>query len=126
MPRPPLGRSNGDDRRQRRKQGGAVGAAASKTQAERSGCWEPQPGCEAPLANRSSFVWPSKASFIVNSSALLQRAAAAEQRFLVKLLLVLVAGHYLLRHIELPAGSSELSDMPKAPPLGELSRLWRD
>ena len=25
-------------------------AAASKTQAERSGCWEPQPGCEAPLA----------------------------------------------------------------------------
>ena len=41
--------SNGDDRRQRRKQGGAVGAAASKTQAERSGCWVPQPGlvCEA-------------------------------------------------------------------------------
>ena len=35
---------NGDDRRQWRKQGGAVGAAASKTQAERGGCWEPQPG----------------------------------------------------------------------------------
>ena len=33
MPRPPLGRSNGDDRRQRRKQGGAVGAAASRMQA---------------------------------------------------------------------------------------------
>ena len=30
MPKPPLVRSNGDDRRQRRKQGGAVGAAASK------------------------------------------------------------------------------------------------
>jgi len=30
--------------RQWRKQGGAVGAAASKTQAERGGCWEPQPG----------------------------------------------------------------------------------
>ena len=37
-------RGNGDDRRQWRKQGGAVGAAASKTQAERGGCWEPQPG----------------------------------------------------------------------------------
>ena len=33
MPRPPLGRSNGDDRRQRRKQGGAVGAAASRMRA---------------------------------------------------------------------------------------------
>ena len=44
MPRPPLDRSNGDDRRQRRKQGGAVGAAASKAQAKRSGCWVPQPG----------------------------------------------------------------------------------
>ena len=44
MPKPPLVRSNNDDRRQRRKQGVAVGAAASKTQAERSGCWVPQPG----------------------------------------------------------------------------------
>ena len=33
MPKPPLDRSNGDDRRQRRKQGGAVGAAASRMQA---------------------------------------------------------------------------------------------
>ena len=35
---------NSNDRRQRRKQGVAVGAAASKTQAERCGCWVPQPG----------------------------------------------------------------------------------
>ena len=38
---------NGDDRRLRRKQGGAVGAAASKTRVPpkaRSGCWVPQPG----------------------------------------------------------------------------------
>ena len=50
MPRPPLVRSNNDDRRQWRKQGVAVGAAASKTQAKRCGCWVPQPGqwhCEA-------------------------------------------------------------------------------
>ena len=41
-------RSNGDDRRQWRKQGVVVGAAASKTQAKRCGCWVPQPGlvCE--------------------------------------------------------------------------------
>ena len=35
---------NSDDRRQWRKQGGVVGAAASKTQAKRCGCWVPQPG----------------------------------------------------------------------------------
>ena len=43
-------KSNGNDRRQWRKQGVAVGAAASKTQAKRCGCWVPQPGqwhCEA-------------------------------------------------------------------------------
>ena len=43
-------RGNNDDRRQWRKQGVAVGAAASKTQAKRCGCWVPQPGqwhCEA-------------------------------------------------------------------------------
>ena len=33
MPKPPLDRGNGDDRRQRRNQGGAVGAAASRMQA---------------------------------------------------------------------------------------------
>ena len=44
MPRPLLARSNNDDRRQWRKQGVAVGAAASKTQAKRRGCWVPQPG----------------------------------------------------------------------------------
>ena len=44
MPKPPLVRSNNDDRRQWRKQGVVVGAAASKTQAKRSGCWVPQPG----------------------------------------------------------------------------------
>ena len=38
---PPKG--NGDDCRQWRKQGGAVGAAASRMQAKRSRRWEPQP-----------------------------------------------------------------------------------
>ena len=37
MPKPPLDRSNGDDRRQRRKQGGAVGAAASRMRGPHQG-----------------------------------------------------------------------------------------
>ena len=50
---PQFGKCNGDDRSQRLKQGGAVGAAASKTRAPlkvRSGCWEPQPGGTFPAA----------------------------------------------------------------------------
>ena len=52
LPRPPL-LGNNDDHRQWRKQGGVVGAAASRTQVQtlaRSGRWEPQPvrwHCEA-------------------------------------------------------------------------------
>ena len=38
--------------------------------------------------------------------------------FLVKLLLASVAGHSFLRYIELSAVSSELTGLPKAPPLG--------
>ena len=43
-------------------------------------------------------------------------------RDIVPKLLPSVAGHYLLRHIELSAVSSELTGLPKAPPLGELAR----
>ncbi len=43
-PEAPLDRGNNDDRRQWRKQGVVVGAAASKTCAMRNGCWVPQPG----------------------------------------------------------------------------------
>ena len=48
-------RSNDDDRRQWRKQGGVVGAAASKTQVPpkaRCGCWVPQPGRRGAHSNR--------------------------------------------------------------------------
>ena len=50
---PQFSKCNGDDRSQRLKQGGAVGAAASKTRAPlkvRSGCWVPQPGGTFPAA----------------------------------------------------------------------------
>ena len=46
---------NGDDRRQWWKQGGAVGAAASRMQAERSRRWEPQPGLLL-RSNASTFL----------------------------------------------------------------------
>ena len=47
--------SNDDDRRQWRKQGGVVGAAASKTRVPpkaRCGCWVPQPGRRGGHSNR--------------------------------------------------------------------------
>ena len=50
--------SNDDDRRQWRKQGGVVGAAASKTRVPpkaRSGCWVPQPGSSGSHFKSSSF-----------------------------------------------------------------------
>ena len=53
---PPTPQCNNCNRRQRRKQGAVVGAAASKTRVPtkaRSGCWVPQPvakGC-TPLTN---------------------------------------------------------------------------
>ena len=66
LPKPPLGRSNGDDRRQWRKQGGAVGAAASRMRAAakqtlgaatravalRSNDGEGKPGRKEPWAQR--------------------------------------------------------------------------
>ena len=56
---PQFSKCNGDDRSQRLKQGGAVGAAASKTRAPlkvRCGCWEPQPGGTFPTA----LLWQSR------------------------------------------------------------------
>ena len=74
-----------------------------------------------PLACRSGFVWTHKVQFIRNTSAPLQRAAAAEHAFPVKLLLLLVAGHYILCHIGLSAVSGKWPGTPVAPPLGELA-----
>ena len=42
-------------------------------------------------------------------------------RDIVPKLLPSVAGHYLLRHIELPASSAELPDMPMPLPMGEVA-----
>ena len=58
---PLIMRSNDDDRRQWRKQGVVVGAAASKTRVPpkaRCGCWVPQPGSSG--APFQSFVLHKK------------------------------------------------------------------
>ena len=46
--------------------------------------------------------------------------------FLVKLLLISVAGHYILRHIGLPAVSGKWPGLPKPLPLGEVSLRSND
>jgi len=62
---PPTPQRNNCDRRQRRKQGAVVGAAASKTRVPpkaRSGCWVPQPvvkGC-SPLTILKKWATPEK------------------------------------------------------------------
>ena len=61
MPKPPLVRSNGDDRRQRRKQGGAVGAAASRMRAtakQTLGAATRAPSCHIRIA--SAFIQKHK------------------------------------------------------------------
>ena len=54
------------------------------------------------------------------------KASSSLTRNMVPQLLPSVAGHYFLRYIKLSAVSLELSGLPMAPPLGELSRLRRD
>ena len=64
--------------------------------------------------------------FILKTAVPCYRGQQLRNNILVKLLLISVAGHYFLRYIKLSAVSLELSGLPMAPPLGELSRLRRD
>ncbi|MBS5513843.1 MAG: hypothetical protein KHX18_09675, partial [Faecalibacterium prausnitzii] len=60
--------------------------------------------------------------FISKTGVPCYRGQQLRNNILVKLLLISVAGHYLLRYIELSAGSRKLTGLPRAPPLGELAR----
>ena len=64
--------------------------------------------------------------FILKTAVPCYRGQQLRNNILVKRLLISVAGHYFLRYIKLSAVSFELSGLPMAPPLGELSRLRRD
>ena len=74
-----------------------------------------------PLACRSGSCWTPEARQGAKGRALLQRAAASGQAHLVKLLLAWTAEHYRSRDIVLCSSRRKLTDMPRAPPLGELA-----
>ena len=78
-----------------------------------------------PLAGRASSHWTPEARYGAKGRALLQRAGASGQALLVKLLLAWTAEHYRFRDIVLCSSRRKLTDMPMAPPLGELANEVR-
>ena len=72
-----------------------------------------------PMLDEQSF-------FILKTAVPCYRGQQLRNNILVKLLLISVAGHSFLRYIKLSAVSLELSGLPMAPPLRELSRLRCD
>ena len=73
------------------------------------------------MAGRVTFHWTPEARYGAKGRALLQRAAASGQAHLVKLSLAQTAEHYRFRDIVLCSSRRKLTDMPMAPPLGELA-----
>ena len=74
-----------------------------------------------PLAGRATSYWTPEVRQGAKGRALLQRAAASGQAHLVKLPLAWTAEHYRFRDIVLCSSRRKLTDMPMAPPLGELA-----
>ena len=109
LPKPPLGRSNGDDRRQWRKQGGAVGAAASRMRA----------AAKQTLGAATRAVARRRRDGEVELLSLWESWREAPERAHP---LSPQARPALLRPVGPQASSIDLTDMPEAPPLGELAR----
>ena len=106
-------RGNGDDRRQRRTQGVAVGAAASRMQAAA----QQTLGAATRVRSTSGVtVKPTldeQSFFILKTAVPCYRGQQLRNNILVKLLLISVAGHYFLRYIRLSAGSKKWPGLPK-------------
>ena len=85
----------------------------------------PPPLVGEALADRATFYWTPEARYGAKARALLQRAGASGQALLVKLLLAWTAEHYRFRDIVLCSSRRKLTDMPMAPPLGELANEVR-
>ena len=119
-------RGNGDDRRQRRKQGVAVGAAASRMQAAA----QQTLGAATRVRSTSGVtVKPTldeQSFFILKTAVPCYRGQQLRNNILVKLLLALVAGHSFLRYIELSASSRKWPGLPKPLLQGEVARRRRD
>ena len=65
-----------------------------------------------------TYLFPHPSSLLY---ALPRKSQAPHRKFTDRKGLPSVAGHYILRYIELPAVSAEWPDTPVAPPLGELA-----
>ena len=119
-------RGNGDDRRQRRKQGVAVGAAASRMQAAA----QQTLGAATRVRSTSGVtVKPTldeQSFFILKTAVSCYRGQQLRNNILVKLLLISVAGYYFLRYIRLSAGSKKWPGLPKPLLQGEVARRRRD
>ena len=119
-------RGNGDDRRQRRKQGVAVGAAASRMRATA----QQTLGAATRVRSTSGVtVRPTldeQSFFILKTAVPCYRGQQLRNNILVKLLLISVAGHYFLRYIRLSAGSKKWPGLPKPLLQGEVARRRRD
>ena len=119
-------RGNGDDRRQWRKQGIAVGAAASRMRAAA----QQTLGAATRVRSTSGVtVKPTldeQSFFILKTAVPCYRGQQLRNNILVKLLLISVAGHYFLRYIRLSAGSKKWPGLPKPLLQGEVARRRRD
>ena len=119
-------RGNGDDRRQRWKQGVAVGAAASRMRATA----QQTLGAATRVRSTSGVtVKPTldeQSFFILKTAVPCYRGQQLRNNILVKLLLISVAGHYFLRYIRLSAGSKKWPGLPKPLLQGEVARRRRD
>ena len=72
-----------------------------------------------PMLDEQSF-------FILKTAVPCYRGQQLRNNILVKLLLISVAGHYILRHIGLPAVSGKWPGLPKPLLQGEVARRRRD
>ena len=86
----------------------------------------PAPPEGEPLACRPGPYWTSKVSLYQKQECPATEGSSFGTMFLVKLLLISVAGHSFLRYIELSAGSRKLPGLPKHLLQGEVARRRRD
>ena len=119
-------RGNGDDRRQRRKQGVAVGAAASRMRATAKQTLGAATRVRSTSGVTVKPTLDEQSFFILKTAVPCYRGQQLRNNILVKLLLISVAGHYFLRYIRLSAGSKKWPGLPKPLLQGEVARRRRD
>ena len=102
-----------------------VGQARLRTTSQ-SRCRSTAPLVGEPLACRPGPRWTSKVSLYQKQQCPATEGSSFRTMFLVKLLLISVAGHSFLRYIELSASSRKWPGLPKPLLQGEVARRRRD